>query len=240
MAQDQRVDHGRPLVSVDTVIFTVSAGRLEVLLVQRRDGPDEPFAGRWALPGGFVDVARDADLEACARRKLLEKTGIDSPYLEQLGSWGGATRDPRGWSTTHAYFALLPATSLNPIPGGHVADTRWQAIDAIAPGTALAFDHAGILDAAVRRLRSKVEYTSLPVYLMATEFTLSELQGMYEAILGRQLEKKAFRTRLLSADLVQPVPRMRGGTNRPAQLFKLRPRRGLHFFARPFGSADPP
>lgn len=240
MAQDQRVAQGRPLVSVDTVIFTVREARLEALLVQRGDGPGEPFAGRWALPGGFVDVVRDADLEACARRKLQEKTGIEAPYLEQLGSWGSARRDPRGWSTTHAYFALLPATSLDPIPGGHVSDTRWQAIDAPGPAPALAFDHADILGAAVRRLRSKVEYTSLPVYLMAPEFTLSELQGMYEAILGRELEKKAFRTRLLSAELVQPVPRMRGGNNRPAQLFRLRPRRGLHYFARPFGSAEPP
>ena len=239
MAQDQRLGPGRPLVSVDTVIFTVMEARLHALVVQRRDGPGEPFAGWWALPGGFVDIVRDATLEACARRKLLEKTGIDAPYLEQLGSWGGATRDPRGWSTTHAYFALLPATSLDPDPGARVADARWQAIDAALAPTPLAFDHAEILAGAVRRLRSKVEYTSLPVYLMAPEFTLSELQGMYEAILGRALEKKAFRTRMLTAGIIQPVPRMRGGTNRPAQLFRVRPRRGLHFFARPFGSAGP-
>src|SRR5688500_7400833 len=101
----------RPLVSVDVAIFTLSDESLQVLLVQRERSTGEPQPGAWALPGGFVDIARDADLEACALRKLEEKTGVTAPYLEQLGSWGGARRDPRGWSTTHAYFALIPAVA---------------------------------------------------------------------------------------------------------------------------------
>src|SRR6185437_7914751 len=96
--KSQVIDFDRPLTTVDVVIFTVRDEALQVLLVQRPDEPGEPFPGRWAVPGGFVDTHRDRDLESCARRKLVEKTGVEAPYLEQLGSFGNATRDPRGWS----------------------------------------------------------------------------------------------------------------------------------------------
>ncbi|MGV2293643.1 NUDIX domain-containing protein, partial [Trinickia sp. YCB016] len=98
-----------PYTTVDVVIFTVLDNVLQVLLVQRPAGAGEPYPGCWALPGGFVDVETDATLEDCARRKLFEKTVMRSPYLEQLGSWGSATRDPRGWSATHVWFALISA-----------------------------------------------------------------------------------------------------------------------------------
>jgi 8-oxo-dGTP diphosphatase len=88
----------RPLSGVDLVIVTVRDEQLQVLLARRPERPGEPFPGQWALPGGFIDVEQDASLEACARRKLAEKTGVASPYLEQLGSFGSSTRDPRGWS----------------------------------------------------------------------------------------------------------------------------------------------
>ena len=97
----------RPLVTVDIAIFSVRDKALSVLLVQRGAGPDEPFPLQWALPGGFVDVQKDATIEACARRKLADKTGVTTPYLEQLGSWGSAKRDPRDWSVTNVYFALI-------------------------------------------------------------------------------------------------------------------------------------
>jgi len=223
---------GRPLATVDVAMFAVRDSTLQVLLVRRPQGPDEPFPGRWALPGGFVDVDRDADLEACALRKLREKTGIDAPYLEQVGTWGGARRDPRGWSTTHVYFALVPADELpQPAP-----DAQWHAVDT-AQKLSLAFDHAALLAAAVERLRGKVEYTSLPAFLLPREFTLSELQRAYETILGRELEKSAFRTRILATDLVVAVPRRREGPNRPAQLYRLRSRREPVFFQRTFKPA---
>ena len=96
------------------------------------------------------------------------------------------------------------------------------------------------LKAAITRLRSKVEYTSLPAFLMPVEFTLTELQRMYEILLARKLEKKAFRTRFLAAKLIDPLPRMKSGANRPAQLYRLKPRRHIHLFSRPFGSASSP
>ena len=228
----------RPLCTVDIAIFTVRNSALQVLLVRRPLDPGDPFPGQWTLPGGFVDTGFDNDLEACALRKLREKTGVEAPYLEQVGSWGDATRDPRGWSATHVYFALIPSVEIELRAGGNASESRWAAISADGVHEKLAFDHSSLLKAAVARLRSKVEYTSLPAFLMPHEFTLTELQRMFETILARELEKKAFRTRLLAADLLDEVPRRKSGTNRPAQLYRLRQRRRPYLFSRPFGSAD--
>ena len=118
-------DFARPYTTVDVVIFTILEQSLKVLLVQRPAHPDDPFPNLWALPGGFVNVDLDADLQACAARKLREKTAVSSPYLEQVGSWGGAERDPRGWSATHVYFALVPRETSEPGKGGNAADARW-------------------------------------------------------------------------------------------------------------------
>ncbi|MGJ5176964.1 NUDIX hydrolase [Bradyrhizobium oligotrophicum] len=234
-AKGAGLDFPRPLTTVDIVIFAIRSDALQVLLVRRGQAAGEPFPEAFALPGGFVDVDRDADLEACARRKLAEKTGVVSPYLEQLGSWGSATRDPRGWSATHAYFALIPASAAE---AALAADAQWFPLDGAGVTPKLAFDHAEILQAAVRRLRNKVEYTSLPAYLMAEEFTLPELQRTYEIVLDRPLEKSAFRTRMLSADLIEPVARMRKGPNRPAQLYRLKKAAAPVFFARTFNAPE--
>jgi 8-oxo-dGTP diphosphatase len=222
----------KPLTSVDIVIFSAQEGQLRVLLVQRPASADEPFPRLWALPGGFVDTAKDSDLESCAKRKLREKTSVEASYLEQLGSWGGAIRDPRGWSTTHVYFALMSADDVNLRAGGNAADARWCPIEGTRVKEKLAFDHSEILKAAITRLRSKVEYTSLPAFLMPHEFTLTELQRIYETLLDRPIEKKSFRTRVLAADLLEPVDRHKEGANRPAQLFRLKNRRQTVFFAR--------
>ena len=217
---------------MDLAIFSVLEDSLQVLLVQRSAAGGEPFPRAWALPGGFVDVDRDRDLEDCAQRKLREKAGINAPYLEQVGSWGGVDRDPRGWSATHVYFALLGGETRKPLAGGNAADARWFPVDGLRVREKLAFDHAEILKASIQRLRNKVEYTSLPAFLMSAEFTLSELQKGYEITLGRPLEKKSFRTRILAAELLEEVPRQREGANRPAQLYRLAHRSKLVYFAR--------
>lgn len=229
----------RPLSTVDLAIFTVREERLHVLLVQRNDEPGEPFPGQWALAGGFVDVDRDDSLEDCALRKLRDKTGVDSPYLEQLGCWGGKTRDPRGWSVTHVYFALIPPdAAVEPVSGANAADAKWAPIVKLGVQETLAFDHGQILAAALTRLRNKVEYTSLPAFLLPREFTLSELQRTYEIVLGRKLEKSAFRTRVLSAELVTALPRYKEGPNRPAQLYRLKSPNSPVFFLRTFKPAE--
>lgn len=228
-------DFPLPYTTVDVVIFTVMDERLQVLLVQRPEARGEPCPGQWALPGGYVDIVRDASLEACARRKLHEKTGVASPYLEQLGSWGDAVRDPRGWSATHVYFALLCAQGLALSRGANAADVRWFDAEAALRRPKLAFDHARILRAALERLRGKVEYTSLPAFLLAEPFTLPQLQRIYEIVLGRALDKSGFRTRMLAAGFLQEVGVVDSDSNRPPMGYRLRQREPI-VFPRTFGS----
>lgn len=224
----------RPYTTVDVVIFTVINDQLHVLLVKRPTGESEPYPGKWALPGGYVDLERDKDLEACALHKLKEKTGVVSPYLEQLGSWGSATRDPRGWTATHVYFAMLPHETVKLESGGHTTDIGWFPIKANGVGHKLAFDHNNILATAITRLRGKAEYTSLPAYLLPETFTLSELQHIFSVVLGRPVDKSGFRTRVLSAGLVEEAPGVKAGPSRPAQLYRLKEPETPTFFPRTF------
>lgn len=223
-----------PYTTVDVVIFTVRDEVLEVLLVKRPADAAEPFPGRWALPGGFVDIDLDADLLACARRKLLDKTGVVSPYLEQLGSWGGRSRDPRGWSATHVYFALVPSAGLALRHGANAADAAWMPVERGLKAR-LAFDHGEILAAAVERLRAKVEYTSLPAFLLAEPFTLPQLQRAYEVVLGRSLDKSGFRTRMLAAGFLAETGHLDGSSNRPAMGYRLLDHAAPVVFPRTFG-----
>lgn len=223
-----------PFTTVDVVIFTVADEALQVLLVQRPTGEAEPFPGQWALPGGFVNIELDADLVACARRKLKEKTGVASPYLEQLGSWGGLRRDPRGWSATHVYFALIPSQDLTLAKGANAADVAWFKVDEVLRRPKLAFDHGEILQAAVERLRSKVEYTSLPAFLLPEPFSLPQLQQVYEVVLGRPVDKSGFRTRMLAAHFLVETGFLDGSSNRPAMGYRLADRTSPVVFPRTF------
>jgi 8-oxo-dGTP diphosphatase len=228
-------DFPRPFTTVDVAIFGVRDEQLQVLLVQRPEAGDEPFPGQWALPGGYVDIARDDSLLDCARRKLQEKTGVASPYLEQLGSWGGATRDPRGWSATHVYFALLPSADLVLEKGANAADVAWfEAEAALKKRPRLAFDHHELLRAAVERLRNKVEYTSLPAFLLPEPFTLPQLQRMYEIVLGRAVDKSGFRTRMLAAGFLEEVGVVPSESHRPPMGYRLKDREHAVFFPRTF------
>lgn len=231
---DYKPSFPRPLTTVDVVIFTAIEGQLNVLLVKRPESEKEPFPGQWALPGGFVHVEQDPSLEACALRKLKEKTGVNAPYLEQLGSWGNASRDPRGWSATHVYFALLPHGAITLEKGANAAEVVWFPVTDRGVKARLAFDHKTILEAAIRRLRNKAEYTSLPAYLLPEEFTLPDLQHVYEVVLGRPMDKSAFRTRVMSSDLVEPVEKQRTGAYRPAQMYRLKEPGELVVFPRTF------
>lgn len=223
-----------PYTTVDVVIFTVLKDKLQVLLVQRGGDATDPFPENWALPGGFVNVDQDIDLIACARRKLLEKTGVVSPYLEQLGSWGSAYRDPRGWSATHVYFALIPGTHLELIQGANAADVGWVPINNALKGPPLAFDHSHILEVAAERLCNKVEYTSLPAFLLEEPFTLPQLQHIYEVVLGRPVDKSGFRTRMLAADFLIESGLVKGESHRPAMSYRLRHRDKVVVFPRTF------
>jgi 8-oxo-dGTP diphosphatase len=233
-----QADRSYPLLSVDAVIFSVINDQLSVLLVKRATIPEEkltyPFQGRWALVGGVIDVGQDKSLEAAAMRKLREKTNVESPYLEQLQSFGDAHRDPRKWSATVAYFALIPSDGVALAEGRGVEQARWWPIED-AMKLKLAFDHNAILQAGVERLRAKVEYTSLPANLLPKEFTLTELQHIYEVILGRPLEQSAFRKRMLAADFLIEGRKIRqSSAGRPAALYRVKPGHEAVFFPRTF------
>lgn len=224
----------RPLVTVDIAIFTVKNQKLQVLLVKRPNKADEPFVNQWALPGGFLHVELDDDLDSCALRKLKEKTNVKAPYLEQVGAYGNRSRDPRDWSVTHVYFSLLNAEDITLQKGGNASELAWFPIEE-AIKLVLAFDHSKLLNAAIERLHAKVEYTSLPVYLLPTEFTLPDLQAAYEIVLNRPLDKSSFRTRILNSDLVTVLEnQFRKTTNRPAQLYRLTTPNQVTYFPRSF------
>jgi ADP-ribose pyrophosphatase YjhB (NUDIX family) len=228
---DERApDYPRPFVTVDAVILALRDDALQVLLIKRGSAP---FPGAWALPGGYIHPEEDADLEHAARRILREKTGIEAPYLEQLQGFGNAQRDPRGWSATFAYFALIAAGSLAPKQGANAEKVAWWEIGGQRVRTPLAFDHAEILATAVTRLRNKVEYTSLPVHLLPEKFTLPDLQRVYEQILDRRMDKSAFRRRIAEADFLEPIlGEKRPASNRPAQMYRIKRGRATIFFDR--------
>jgi len=226
-------DFDLPLTTVDVVIFSVQGGALQVLLVKRGT---HPFKGVWSLPGGFIDIKKDRDLEAVALRKLKEKTSITTPYLEQLQAWGNRDRDPRGWSATFAYFALIPSDSLQPTRGQDIDEVGWwPVLDALSIKE-LAFDHALILNTAIARLQSKVEYTSLPVHLLPEEFTLADLQKVYEIVMGHPVDKSAFRKRVMNSGMLKELDgKFKLGSNRPAQLFTSNTANPIFYFQRTFG-----
>ena len=237
MAKLKRVDQRsapaaweQPLATVDVVIFMLNEAGLNVLLMRR--GAD-PFKGRWALPGGFIHTNEDVDLEAAARRILSDKTGVATPYLEQLQAFGNRERDPRGWTVSFAFFALLSSEAPVLQKGANASDVGWWPIDDLDPAAPLAFDHAEILRAAVTRLRNKVEYTSLPVHLLPLKFTLPDLQRVYENILGRRIDKSAFRKRMAEVDFLEPIQGERKqASNRPAQFYRLKSGCSTIFFDR--------
>lgn len=225
----------RPSTAVDTTIFTVFDNVLHVLVVKREN---HPFRNQWSLVGGYVDIEKDKNLEATAKRKLKEKTGVNTPYLEQFESIGNATRDPRGWSVTTVYFALIPSTCIILKPGIGAIDIKWAKVTNGKIKEKLAFDHAKLLSGCMERLRSKVVYTSLPIHLLPTDFTLGELQKVYEIILDQEVERKSFRRRILSADIIEESGEMKVTGRRPAKVYRLKDKHNTHFFTRNIEGAN--
>lgn len=207
-----------PAVTVDVILLTIRDGRLEVLLI-RRQLP--PFEGRWALPGGFVHM--DESLDDAARRELREEAGVEVRFLEQLYTFGDVERDPARRVITVTYFALIDSTKLAPEAGTDASQVAWYAVDALPP---LAFDHRRIVDYALERLRYKAEYAPVAFQLLPRTFTLSELQDVYEIIVGKSLDKRNFRRKILALDILEPTgDERREGRGRPAALYRFSMRR---------------
>jgi 8-oxo-dGTP diphosphatase len=200
-------------VTVDIVVFTVRNGALEVLLVKRGV---PPFEGEFAIPGGFIREGEG--LEEAALRELYEETGVRNVFLEQLYSFGDPRRDPRGRVITVAYYALIASDALSLAAGADAAEARWFRANGLPH---LAFDHEGILNYAVERLRNKLEYTTVGFQLLPQKFTLSELQKIYEAILGKKLDKRNFRRKIALLGILKPLREQRHTGRKPAQLFQF-------------------
>ena len=208
-------EYPHPAVTVDVAVFTVTDGRLSVVLVKRSAWP---HAGKWALPGGFVGI--DESLKRAAWRELREETGIKAGYLEQLGAFGRPDRDPRERVITVVYIALAAADRLEIEAGSDASEARLFSVDDLPE---LAFDHAKILAHAMERLRDRLGVDGVARRLMPAQFTLTELQAACEAIAGKPLDKRNFRKKLKALDAVEPTGEMReGGPHRPAALFRAR------------------
>lgn len=200
-------------VTVDTVIFTLREGDLQVLLVKRKT---PPFEERWAIPGGFVK--HEESLEDGAARVLAEEAGVRGVHIEQLFTFGTVDRDPRGRMVTVAYIALVP-TPLALHAGNNTTDAQWKSVYALPD---MAFDHAEIVHYALKRLRYKLEYTAVGFQLLPKTFTLSQLQRAYETVLGERLDKRNFRRRILQAQVIEETGEMQSGEGRPAKLYRYR------------------
>lgn len=222
----------KPDVTTDAVVFglDLDEGKLNILLI-RRGREDEPFYDHWALPGGFLNM--DEGLGKCARRELREETGVEPSYMEQLFTFGHPDRDPRGRVVTVAHMALVRPDQVTVKADDDAKDAQWFNVDNLPP---LAFDHDEIIDMGLRRLRGKLRWQPIGVDLLDAEFTLSDLQQVYEVILGHSTDKRNFRRKVLSFGVLEETGGTRSEGHRPAKLYsfsqaaydKLR-REGLDF-----------
>jgi 8-oxo-dGTP diphosphatase len=216
----------RPSVTVDVVALTILEGRLRVLLVKRGE---PPFRGRWALPGGFVRVGADAkdrgeSLDDAVARELMEETGLTprQVYLEQLGAFGDPDRDPRMRVISVAYYALVrPDLAWRVSAGGDARATSWleptRRLD-------LAFDHAQIIESARRRVRERIETSSIAKSLVPASFTIAELRSAYAIVKGVEQDPGNFRRKfeaMLEAGVVARAPGVRPTSSKPAAVYRF-------------------
>ncbi|MDP3723474.1 MAG: NUDIX domain-containing protein [Candidatus Omnitrophota bacterium] len=200
------------IAAVDVVLFTIQGGTLKVLLVKRHQ---PPYRGAWALPGGMV--GEEESVDKAALRELQEKTNVDHIYLEQLYTFGEPHRDPRGRVITVAYYALVNWQQFRLTARHRAAEANWFAVKRLP---ALAFDHARIVEYALERLRSKINYTTVGFQLLPRQFTLTELQRSYEVILGQGLDKRNFRRKMLQLGILKGTRDFTAtGRQRPARLY---------------------
>ncbi len=209
-------EYPRAALTVDAVVFGLDEGALKVLLIRRGLAP---FKGRWALPGGFVRT--DETLDEAVRRELAEETGLTQVFLEQLYTFGAVKRDPRERVVSVAYYALVKRLDHATRAATDAAAVEWFPADGPPP---LAFDHADILAAALARVRGKLRYQPVGFELLPEKFTLTQLQRLYETMLGTSLDKRNFRKKALGLGLLEPLEEThRDGAHRPAQLFRFDP-----------------
>jgi len=211
-------EYPHPAVTTDIVVFTIRDQQLKLLLIKRKL---PPFKGSWALPGGFV--ALDEDIDQCAERELEEETGVRGVYLEQLCTYGHPGRDPRERVITIAYYALIPSEKIQIRAATDAEAVDWFAMHELPE---LAFDHATIVEQAKQRLLTKLDYSTIAFQFLSAEFTLTEVQKIYEIILEEEIDKRNFRKWALALESIEETGEVcRDGRHRPAKLYrKINPR----------------
>lgn len=206
----------RPSVTVDVLMMSLRQRDLQILLIKRRSWP---YEGMWAIPGGFINM--DESLETAAKRELQEETGVQDVYLEQLYTFGDPGRDPRTRVITVVYFALLDSERLQVRAASDAANFGWFSVYELPP---LAFDHEQIVAYALNRLRGKLDYTTIAFNLLPEQFTLRELQRVYEIVLHKRLDKRNFRKKVLATGILEDTgAKKMEGTHRPARLYRFNP-----------------
>jgi len=215
MSSQFQYAYPHPAVTTDVVVFTIRERRLKILLIRRKG---VPFAGMWALPGGFVGI--EEDLEACAQRELEEETGVTGVYLEQLYTFGEPDRDPRERVISIAYYALVPTDRLQLHADSDAAAADWLPVDGLPP---LAFDHERIVALAHRRLKAKLDYSTIAFQFLADSFTLGEVQDVYQILLNEAVDKRNFRKWILGLGRIEETGGLRrDGNHRPARTYRLK------------------
>jgi 8-oxo-dGTP diphosphatase len=205
-------------VAVVLVIFTILNEEVCALLINRSG---EPFLNWWALPGGLLLPSET--LAEAAARKLQGETGVTDVYLEQLYTFDGLDGESQP-SVAAAYFALVDSRRVR-LRGEPTWQPAWHPVDRLPP---LAFDNRKVVEYALTRLQNKLEYTNVAYSLMPPEFTLSDLQAVYESIFGRSFDKRNFRRRMLSLGIIQPTGRLVArGAHRPAELYEFTSRQPM-------------
>lgn len=214
--------HNKFLLTVDVLIFTIDHEDLKVLLVKRAH---EPFKGFWAIPGGFLKLKESLDIAAL--RVAKEKTGIKEVYLEQLYTFGALDRNTGVRAITVAYFALIPYLKLKKPVSDKISDLQWFYVHKLPK---LGFDHEIILNTAFLRLKSKVGYSNIAFNLLSDKFRLSELQRIYEVILGKNLDKRNFRKQILATGLLSSTGQEElREAHRPAMLYRFKSKNVVYF-----------
>jgi 8-oxo-dGTP diphosphatase len=207
-------EYPRAALTVDCVVFGLDEQELKVMLIQRAL---PPFAGKWALPGGFVRV--DETLDEAARRELEEETGLRNVFLEQLYTFGAVDRDPRERVVSVAHYALVNLRDHSVHAATDASAAAWFGVHDVP---SLAFDHAEILRVALERLRGKLRYQPVGFELLPKKFTLSQLQRLYELVLERELDKRNFRKRVLAMDLLVELDEVEQDVaHRAARLYRF-------------------
>lgn len=207
----------RPKISltVDGVVFGYDpTPKVSVLLVKRKY---DPYKDLWAIPGGFVE--QNESLEEAVYRELQEETGVKISYLEQLYTFGTPDRDPRGRVVSVAYFGLVKPDSFKVEAASDAKDVRWFDIKELPK---LAFDHTTVLDIAIQRLRAKITYEPIGFELLDERFPFSDLENLYTTLLGRSIDRRNFRKKILSFGMLDELEeKVKKGAGRPANLFQF-------------------